>query len=123
MSWTWSKLLPARTGLLILMAVLVTGIAWGGEANAHALDQTVSSDHLRMSRVEVDAAAPEERIVADEHSALGGHCHPGLECSLVFVMTNDLRARAPAHVFRDRHTEVASRLTSIRVSYDPPPPK
>lgn len=123
MLWTSPPLSPVRMGQMILITLLVAGLAWGGEANAHSLDEGASSDQLRMSRVELAAAVQEEPIVADEHSAIGGHCHPSLGCSLVFVLTNDLRASAPAHVFRDRHVEDVSWLTSIRVSYDPPPPK
>jgi hypothetical protein len=114
---------PVRSGLLALMAVLVTAFSWSGEASAHSVNERFSSDHAKSVSVEVDMTGSDTHAPSEEHSAIGGHCHPGLECSLVFVLTNVPRARVPVNAFGAHSLETEVRLTAFRANSDLPPPK
>lgn len=115
--------LSVRSRLLALMAVLVMMFSWSGDASAHSMNEGFSSDHVPSVSVEVDATGSEIHDPSEQHSAIGGHCHPGLECSLVFVLTTAPRVSVPVTTYGSHSVETVVRLTSFRANADLPPPK
>lgn len=115
--------LPSRSGLLALIAILVAAFSWGGEASAHSMNEGVASDNVPSVSVEVGETGSDIHDPSTEHSAIGGHCHPGLECSLVFVLTTSPRAAVPLTAFGSHRLETVVRFTSFRASADLPPPR
>jgi hypothetical protein len=105
------------------MVVFVTAFSWSGEASAHSVNEGFSPDHAKSVSFEADMAGSDTHDPSKEHSAIGGHCHPGLECSLVFVLTNVPRARVPVNAFGAHSLETEVRLTAFRANADLPPPK
>lgn len=116
-------ILPSRSLLLALVMLFATALVWSGGAIAHQANESLLSDQGQFDSVEVGASDSEIHDSFDEHSAIGGHCHPSLECSLVFVLATNPPAGIPGAPFGSVYVKATVSFVALRESTDPPPPK
>lgn len=113
-----------RSVLALVLAALLALIFMSATADAH-IDEGLVAQH-GLPTVE-DPTAPLETSGDShegiEHPALGGHCHPSLECSLVAALNYPpltSRTMAISSVTYGAQTRL---VHSVHFGFDPPPPR
>lgn len=119
----WGLELLRKSILLLALLISVGGGLLGSEAAAHTSEEPTSVPML--------VASPQAEQVQEEsgthtdagHPAVGGHCHPGLECSLIAVIAEHQHIDRHRHLTRSPAIRIATRYPSTSPSHDPPPPR
>lgn len=119
----WGLELLRKSILLLALLISVGGALLGSEAAAHTSEEPTSVPTVVASR-QTEQVQEASGTHSDEgHPAVGGHCHPGLECSLIAVMAEHQHIVRHRHITRSPAIRIATRYPSTSPSHDPPPPR
>ncbi len=108
---------------VVALAVFVAGTMWSGTAAAHGLEQPASIQVVTKARnidTHSEVSLPHSE---NAHSEFGGHCHPGLDCSLAAMMISNQLVQRPNRKSFTHSVRVRLQLPSINLSDDHPPPR
>lgn len=109
--------------LLLALLVSVGGGTLGSEAAAHTSEEPTSAPLVVASRQSEQIQEVSGTHTDEGHPAVGGHCHPGLECSLIAVMAEHQHIDRHRHITRSPAIRIATQYPSTSPSHDPPPPR
>lgn len=110
------------TRLIALVCVLALGIAAKAfpDAGDIAGNQTGAPVETLDTR---SHGALDYAQSGPDHPEIGGHCHPGLDCSLTAVMSDHERASFWRQLIHLSVINPGHHLTSFIQVDDPPPPR
>jgi hypothetical protein len=119
----WGLELLRKSTLLLALLFSVGGALLGSEADAHTPEGPTSVPvDVALRQTEQVHEAPGVHA-EEEHLSVGGHCHPGLECSLIAVMAEHKHIDPHRHTTESPAIRIATRSNSTPLSHDPPPPR
>ncbi|MDF0603371.1 hypothetical protein P1J78_21810 [Psychromarinibacter sp. C21-152] len=98
---------------VLLLGVLVLFVGLPSSSAAHP------DDHVLAGPVSADVHAP----ASEEAEAFRGHCHPGLDCFVTAVFILPAAVNPPSLRSSVTHINRARVLTSLPMTFDPPPPR
>lgn len=119
----WALELLRKSILLLALLINVGGALLGSEAAAHTSEEPTSASLVVASRQFENIQEVSGTHTDEGHPAVGGHCHPGLECSLIAVMAEHQHIDRHRHTTRSPAIRITTRYPSTSPSHDPPPPR